>query len=316
MGSQKSYYTKFIFFVIIIIFFYTGILLAFDLEKIILTLNQINLLYYLAIYPITGLTLLVQGWRFKITLEKLGITLGFKQSFLVYAAGLSMSITPGGAGSIIKSHILKLKTGKSFSHTSPIIIYEKWLELVTIVSIIGIFLIWVNIFESLIVFVIGISLSSVIFFAFKNSLGVIWLNKIIARLKFLQNYTIDIKEFKTTTIELTKLSTLSQLLSITFLSKILPMIAVFLIFNLFDYDLDIFTTTQIYFTSLVAGILTFIPGGIIVTEAGLLGLSIKFGIDFGTAALLVLLIRLLTFWIPTFVGIISLKFISTKSDVI
>jgi uncharacterized protein (TIRG00374 family) len=315
MESQKSSYTKIIFFVIIIIFFYTGILLAFDLEKIILTLNQINFLHYLAIYPITGLTLLVQGWRFKITLEKLGITLGFKQSFLVYAAGLSMSITPGGAGSIIKSHILKLKTGKSFSYTSPIIIYEKWLELVAIVSIIGIFLIWVNIFESLIVFVIGIFLSSITFFAFKNSLGVIWLNKITSRLKFLQNYMIDIKEFKNTTIELTKLSTLSQLLSITFLSKILPMIAVFLIFNLVDYKLDIFTTTQIYFTSLVAGILTFIPGGIIVTEAGLLGLSIKFGIDFGTAALLVLLIRLLTFWVPTFVGIISLKFISTKSNI-
>lgn len=316
MGSQKSYYTKFIFFVIITIFFYTGLLLAFDLEKIIFTLNQINLLHYLAIYPITGLTLLVLGWRFKIILEKLGINLGYRQSFLVYAAGLSMSITPGGAGSIIKSHILKLKTGKSFSYTSPIIIYEKWLELVTIVSIIGIFLIWVNIIESLIVFLIGLSLSTLIFFAFKNSLGLMLFNKITDRLKFFKNFKIDIQEFKNTTSELTKFSTLSQLLSITFLSKILPMIAVFLIFNLFDYKLDIFTTTQIYFTSLVAGILTFIPGGIIVTEAGLLGLSVKFGIDLGTAALLVLLIRLLTFWIPTFVGFISLKFISTKSNVI
>ena len=90
------------------------------------------------------------------------------------------------------------------------------------------------------------------------------------------------------------------------------MIAVFFVFNLFDGSFDIFTTTQIYFTSLVAGLLTFIPGGIIVTETGLLGLSMKFGIDFATAAVLVLLIRLLTFWFPTFVGFAALKIISPK----
>ena len=155
-----------------VVFFYALIFLAFDIEQIIVAFDKISIFHYLLIFPLTGLTLIVQGWRYKITLEKLGITLGFKDSFLVYAAGLSMTLTPGGAGSIIKSHILKIKTGKSFSSTSPIIIYEKWLELVAIITIIGFLLLSVDVIESQIIFLIGILLSGFIFFAFKNSLGI------------------------------------------------------------------------------------------------------------------------------------------------
>ena len=172
MNSKMPSFSKMLVIIIGVIFFYGLILLAFDLEKILFAFNKIDPIHYLLIFPITGLTLLVQGWRYKLILEKLDIFLGFKESFLVYAAGLSMTLTPGGAGSIIKSYILKIKTGKSFSSTSPILIYEKWLELVVIISIIGIFLFQVNIFESQIIFIIGFSLSAFILFAFKNSMGI------------------------------------------------------------------------------------------------------------------------------------------------
>ena len=314
MSPKAPSFSKILIIILSVILFYGAILLAFDFEKIILAFNKIDPLRYLLIFPITGLTLLVQGWRYKLTLEKLDISLNFKESFLVYAAGLSMTLTPGGAGSIIKSYILKIKTGRSFSSTSPIIIYEKWLELVAIVTIIGILLIQVNILESQIVFIIGICLSGFILFAFKNTLGIDLLNNLLEKIKFLNGYKVDTEEFRNTTIKLTQAKTLVQLLSITFLSKILPMIAVFYVFNLFDGNFDIFTTSQIYFTSLVAGLLTFIPGGIVVTEAGLLGLSMKFGIDFATAAVLVILVRLLTFWFPTFVGFAALKSLSSKTD--
>jgi len=171
MFSKKPSYAKVLILIISVIFFYASILLLFDLEKILSVFNEINPLHYLLIFPITGFSLTVQSWRYKIILEKLDIHLSFRESFLIYTAGLSMLLTPGGAGTIIKSYFLKIKTGKSISSTSPIIIYEKWLELVTIITIIGIFLIQVNIFESQIIFIIGIILSSFIFFAFKKFYG-------------------------------------------------------------------------------------------------------------------------------------------------
>ena len=50
----------------------------------------------------------------------------------------------------------------------------------------------------------------------------------------------------------------------------------------------------------------------IVTEAGLFGLILKTGNDMSIAAMLVLLIRILTFWFPMFIGFITLKFVLEK----
>ena len=138
-------------------------------------------------------------------------------------------------------------------------------------------------------------------------------NKIFQKLPFLNGLKVNVDEFQSTTKILCKPKPLFQLLSITFISKFLPMVSVFLVFKLFDNDIDIFTTSLIYFSSLVAGLLTFIPGGMIITEAGLLGLSLKSGFDLSTATVLVILIRLLTFWFPIFIGFFSLKFISIKN---
>jgi uncharacterized protein (TIRG00374 family) len=55
-----------------------------------------------------------------------------------------------------------------------------------------------------------------------------------------------------------------------------------------------------------------VPGGIIVTETGLLGLIMQTGVDFSVATMLVMLLRILTFWFPTFIGFIALKFILKK----
>ena len=90
------------------------------------------------------------------------------------------------------------------------------------------------------------------------------------------------------------------------------MVAVYLVFDLFNLNIDFFNTSQIYFTSQIIGLLSFVPGGIIVTEAGLFGLILKTGNEMSIAAMLVLLIRILTFWFPMFIGFITLKFVLAK----
>lgn len=59
------------------------------------------------------------AYRYHIILKKLDINLNFKDSLIIFYVGLSMLITPGGTGALIKSHIIKKKIGKSFSSTTP-----------------------------------------------------------------------------------------------------------------------------------------------------------------------------------------------------
>ena len=307
---KNNNYKKALIILITVVIFYGIILLLSDLNKISQILTSVKIELYFLIFPLSFLTLLIQGWRYHLTLAKLDIVLTFKESFLIYLSGLSMTLTPGGAGSIIKSHILKKKTGRSFSNTTPIIIYEKWLELVAIITIIGILLFWSNLLESQIIFGIGVFISIFVFIIFKKNIGLQFLNSIFLKFKFLKRFNIEIHEFKTATKQLTTWKSFLELLGITYLSKIIPMISVYLVFSIFDLNLNIFSSSQIYFTSLIAGILSFIPGGIVITEGSFLGLTVKNGISFSTATVLVLLVRFMTFWFPTILGFIAIKKLS------
>jgi len=307
---ENNNFKKALIILVTVIIFYGIILFLSDLNKISQILTNVKIELYFLLFPLTFLTLLIQGWRYHLTLAKLNIRLSFKESFLIYLSGLSMTLTPGGAGSIIKSHILKKKTGRSFSNTTPVIIYEKWLELVAIITIIGILLFWSDLLESKIIFGIGVFISIFVFIIFKKNMGLQFLNSILYKFKFLKRFNIEIHEFKTATKQLTTWKSFLELLGITYLSKIVPMISVYLVFSIFGLDFNIFSSSQIYFTSLIAGILSFIPGGIVITEGSFLGLLIKTGVSFSSATVLVLLVRFLTFWFPTILGFIALKKLS------
>lgn len=312
MDLEKFSLGKGIYLIGAAVFFYVLILFLSDLDEIISVLNQIRFEQYAAILSLTVLTLLIHGWKYKVLLSKLDLNLNFKDSFLIHTAGLAMMVTPGGAGLIISNFLLKKRTGRSLSSTMPIFIYERWLDVVVLTIIVGVLLYWNNFVASQIVFAVGLILSGFIFFVFKNSVGLDLLNKILTATRILKRFVVNAEEFREGTKKLTPPKTIIPLLFISFLSKLVPMIAVYLVFNLFNLNIDFFTTSQIFFTNQIIGILSFVPGGIIVTETGLLGLILEIGVEFSVAAMLVLLIRVLTFWFPTFIGFIALKFVLMK----
>lgn len=313
MAFKNISMNKGIYILITGIFFYILLLFISDTNKIFVLLNQIPLDRYVAILSLSVLTLLIYGWRHQVLLNKLGMNLNYKDCFLIHTAGIAMIITPGGVGSVIRSYLLKRKTGYSISSTTPILVYERWLDIVCLTSIIGILLFWNNIIETQIVFSISLFLSISIFFIFKNSFGLSIFNKILTKTKILKKFIINAEEFKESTQKLVLPKNTIQLLLISFLTKLIPLTAVYFVFDLFNLNIDIFTTSQIYFTSQIIGLLSFIPGGILVTEGGMLGLLLKNEIDFSTASLLVFLIRILTFWFPLLIAFITLKFVLSKN---
>jgi uncharacterized protein (TIRG00374 family) len=77
---------------------------------------------------ILGLTLYNYFWRFlkwQYYLKRLDIRLDWRKSLLIFLSGLSMAITPGKVGELLKSYLLKRSTGEPISRTSPIIMSER-----------------------------------------------------------------------------------------------------------------------------------------------------------------------------------------------
>lgn len=67
-------------------------------------------------------------WRFvkwKYYLRRLEVKIHWLKSLLIFISGLSMAITPGKVGELLKSYLLKRSTGEPISRTSPIIMAER-----------------------------------------------------------------------------------------------------------------------------------------------------------------------------------------------
>lgn len=291
--------------------FYLSILIISDFSNILSKLNLVNWSYYPLIFGLSFLIIVIKWLRYSVILKKLNIDMKLKDSFLVYVSGFSMIITPGGSGEIIRSHLIKTKIGKSISSTSPMFFFEKWLDFSSFIVIIGLLLFWENYIESKIVFLIGILITMVIFIIMKKVVGINNINKISSKIKFL-NFSINIAEFKESTNKLTTLRTMFETFSLTIIATFVTIIVAFLVFKSFDIDYNLFQSGQIFITSITLGSLSFIPGGLIVTESGLLGLLLKYGVDFDTSSISVIILRFVTLWFVSIVGVISLKIISKK----
>jgi len=77
---------------------------------------------------ILGLTLFNYCWRFmkwQYYLGRLEIHVPWFKSLLIFLSGLSMAITPGKIGELLKSYLLKTSTDVPISRSSPIIIAER-----------------------------------------------------------------------------------------------------------------------------------------------------------------------------------------------
>lgn len=123
INNKKSFIITFLlsFLVIILLTFYG------DFKK---TKEAIFAFNYWLVVPILLLSLFnyfIRILRWRYFLGTLGLTkvLSWKQTVLIFFAGLSMTVTPGKAGEVIKSFYLRRYTGKPISETIFIIIAER-----------------------------------------------------------------------------------------------------------------------------------------------------------------------------------------------
>jgi uncharacterized protein (TIRG00374 family) len=79
--------------------------------------------------------------------------------------------------------------------------------------------------------------------------------------------------------------------------------------------IDVLTATAFYAATTVAGALSFLPGGLGVTEAGMLALLKRAGIELGTAAAATFVTRAATLWFAVALGLPALLLYARRKHV-
>jgi glycosyltransferase 2 family protein len=303
---------KIIFPIFLILLFYTIFIMYSNVEKITNTYQQIELFYLIPIFGLLPFTIFIRSQIQSILLNALGITLTLKQNYILFLTGLSMSMTPVGFGQMIKSHFLEQKHGYSISKSLPLVFVERLLDFIAIVLIL-----WASLFfhfstTFFTIVIISTMLVFGLFLIIKNNVVRNKIQSIIDKNSFLSKKFPNFKEFD---ISLKKISNFKILFKTSLITLFVTFLEGFIIyfgFLAFRVDLEYFESIQLFYTSILIGIFSFLPGGVGVTEGSFVILMVKQNFEFVLATSLILFLRLITIWFVSLIGFIATFFITRK----
>ena len=296
-----------------IIAIYAIILIAFDVNIISEKINDFDFQYLPFIIPLIPLTWGVLFLRWNLLLKNSAIDIPLKDNFMIFISGFALGVTPGKVGELIKAQLLKNKFNIPRSKTAPLVIVERFYDFfaIAIISLFGIL-----VFEySIYIFTI-LSVGIIIFLTITSSekLFLKFLQK-IEKIKFLRNFSSELPKSFTIIQKSTrgKIFPLSIILSVIF--WILDSIIAYLTLLAFGIDIiDYFVLMSIYTSSIILGVISFLPLGIGVVEGSLVGFLSLNGIEFPLATAIVVFIRFFTRWIGVMAGFLGLKFSNNLSN--
>lgn len=267
---------------------------------------------------ILGLTFFNYFWRYlkwQYYLKRLNVTLHWWKSFLIFMSGLSMAITPGKVGELLKSFLLKRSTGEPISRTSPIIVAERLTDGIALLGLSA---------TGLILYRSGLGLLAVLVVLVAVGIGIIQNRRLSLallsfgeRLPLISRIAHPLRSFYESSYRLLQWRALLLAVLIGLISWAGECGALYFVFVGFgvapSFDLFIKATFIMAFSSLV-GSISGLPGGLGTADGSMLVLTrvlVSTSATVGGAA--TLLIRLCTLWFGLGLGVIAfLLFRSTE----
>jgi uncharacterized protein (TIRG00374 family) len=258
-----------------------------------------------AILGLVSISYVVRYARWAYYLRLLRVRMPPRADVAVFMAGLSMTISPGKFGEVLKSVFIKDITGAPIARTAPAVVAERATDGTGMVlwGLIGVFAFsfgpWLLLFF-LALTVVGIAVLR----SKKLSLLV---EKALLRLPILKRLAPHVGEFHEASNELLAFRPLVVGTAISFFSWGLEILGVYLCALGVGAGKSFLVIVFIFVVSSLAGALSMLPGGIGAAEAGMTGMFASVaGLPGGLSAALTIVIRLATLWFATLIGVVGL----------
>ena len=290
--------------VILFILFYVLFAAYSDIDKIKENYQQINTIYLIPMLGILTLSIFLRSLLQRFLLQKINIKLSVKQNFFLFWSGLSMLITPGGSGQMIKSHYIKKLYGQPISKSLPLVFAERFYDFLALILIVTVSTFFFTRLETLFITIVSIAILTAIFLCIKS---VKFLNKtksIMGKIPIFKKTIDQIPQFDYSLQRLFEIKIIGVGCLMAITSFFLEGFVIYLGFLAFDINLGYLQTIQIFYTSVLFGTLSFIPGGVGVLEATFANMLIQKNFELSLITSLIILIRLTTTWYATLTGFI------------
>ena len=298
---------KILIIVIAVIGLYATFLIASDITTVYDKISDFKIEFFPIILLLVTSNWFVLFFRWHLLLRNAKIFIPVKDSFLILASGFALTIIPGKVGELVKSQLLKTKFGIARSKTVPIVILEQFYTAIGIIML-SFFGIW---YFELGIYVLGIFTAALIFvFVLLSSRKAF--NKIVSLLEK-RRFTSKFVEPLSSSYDAIKNGIRGPITlyacGLSMLFWLLEAISVYFILLAFGVEvIGFLAIISTYTTSIMLGILSFLPIGVGVVEGTLTSFFTIHGIEVSLALTIVIVIRLFTRWYGVSFGFIALKF--------
>ncbi|MCA9656713.1 MAG: flippase-like domain-containing protein [Myxococcales bacterium] len=268
---------------------------------------------------LSSVNYLLRFWKWELCLGWLGIRepgpgnapgLTRGRSLLIYIAGLSMSVTPGKVGEVLRSLLLKQTDGVAFTRTAPVVVADRLTDLVALVvlSLVGI----MEFQEYLPVVLVTLALVVAGVIVLGSPRLCHGLLHLLERLPGVGRLATKAEALVDASARLLRLRALVVLSILSIVGWGLECVGYWLILRGFaGADATLALATFLWSTTTLIGALSFLPGGLGATEGSLAVLVARLatGVTQAIALASTLLIRACTLWFGELVGGVALAWL-------
>jgi len=305
---MQNIWKKLVLSVVIAVVIYAVIGLYADLGDLGQSLARFSWTAFASAVGLSCINYLFRFFKWEIYLRRLGISINRLLSLEVFVAGLSMSITPGKLGEIIKSYLLYETEKIPAGRTAPIVISDRLTDMIALLVILSVgtaaFPFGMPLLAGGILLVLVVIAAILI-----KPVGTFFIG-ITAGIPLIRRMSHVLEESYESLRTLSDARTLIITSLISIVSWSCEAVGFYLVLGGFEcVEPSFFRCFFIYSASTIAGALLFTPGGLGVTEGGMLGMLMKIGPDGITkacASAATILIRLATLWWGVALGLIAL----------
>ncbi len=263
-------------------------------------LSHFPVTHLIAALALALLNYLLRFFRWAYYLRVLKISAPVAVSGLVFLSGLAMSITPGKAGELLKSYLLRDRAGVPVVVSAPVVVMERITDVVSVVllGLVGLALLPVPVVAALLA-ALSISGGALVVVASRRS------GRLLS-LPLLRRWKSSLETSHQGLRLLTVPRVVAVAVALGAVAWFCEGLALWVILRGLDADQSLGQAVSIYAAATLVGAVSAMPGGLVGTEGSMVALLQNSGIARGPASAGTLLVRLVTLWFAVAIGLMAL----------
>ena len=309
-GINSSWHKRFLISLILGVAVFLGFSFYADFEQTIRAFQAFNWRYLPLILLLVLANYLFRYLKWSYYLHILDIRISQKESLAIFISGLTMAITPGKMGEVLKSYLLKEINGTPISRSAPIVLAERFTDFMSIalLSVFGVTTFRYGLQT------LGISFGLMGLFMVMVgwpplSLGLI---KWLAKWPLISKGAARLETAYDSMSSLIMPKALIWTVLISCLAWFCECLGFYLVFYGFNLSYSLNSSVFIYAFSTLIGALSMLPGGLGATEGSITGFLLALNIPKHLAVASTFIIRACTLWFGVVVGMIALSLTQRK----